>query len=207
VIWESKGKKVLGHFDSHLLEILGKRLFGAEDGGVVLDTEVKGCTSVKVNSVKYVAHPMYNNDHPWHDWVYINWSGYDNLYPARIDMFIDLRNANISNVPLQDPDHGNSDVNQNQQGFRHMFLEPKLYAIVWSAKSLDLSRDNTTLYHLPLSLAYRVELEGFRRIVAVESFVKPCFGFLNTCGISRVPFDKTAVVLKEKSEWSDFFLQ
>jgi hypothetical protein len=58
-----------------------------------------------VNGVKYEAHPFYRNEHPWHDWVYIKWDGYEDLYPARIDMFLDLRNAKISNKgnkPIED---------------------------------------------------------------------------------------------------------
>jgi hypothetical protein len=102
------------------------------------------------------------------------------------------------------------DVSQNDNNepvpFRHVFLENKLYAVVWSAKSLELPRNRSTEHHLPLELGFRIELEDYRRIVPVESFVKPCFGFLNTCGLSRLPFDKTAVIMKDRDTWSDYFL-
>lgn len=205
--WGGKGKQTLGRFDAHLLERLAKRLFGADDGGIVLDNEVVGCTCVKVNGVKYVAHPLFRNEHPWHDWVYINWEGYDAPYPARIDMFIDLRNANISDIRATTGDNDDdSGTAHAQHGFQHIFLEQKLYAVVWSAKSLDMSRDKTTEHHTPLNLAYRVELEGYRRIVAVDTFVKPCFAVLNTCGISRQPFDGTAIVMKDRADWVQHFL-
>jgi hypothetical protein len=206
VHWKGKGKPNLGKFDEHLLQQLGKRLFGAEDGGVVLDSEVQCCTSVTVMGHQYTAHPLFRNEHPWHDWVYIHWQGYDDPIPARIDMFIDLRNAEISNVRLDDEASNTSNNMNDPIPFHHMFLENKLYAVVWSAKSLEFSRNKETQNHLPLKLGYRVELEDFRRIVDVESFVKPCFGFLNTCGISRLPFDRTAVILNGRDSWADHFL-
>jgi hypothetical protein len=208
VTWEGQGRRKAGCYDKHLLEQLGKRLFGASDGGVVMDNEIKGCTCVKVNGQIYNADPMYRNEHQWHDWVYIKWQGYDVPYPARIDMFLDLRTSDISNEPVthdEDEIHDNT-RERSRTEFRHTFLEKKLYAVVWSTKCFDLSRDKTTEHHLPLSLAYRVELEPFRRLVDVESFVKPCFGFLNTCGISGKPFDKTAIILKDRSIWAEQFL-
>jgi hypothetical protein len=204
---QGKGKPNLGKFDEHLLQQLGKRLFGADDGGVIMDTEVPCCTSVRVGKTLYTAHPLYQNDHPWNDWVYIQWDGYDSPIPARIDMFLNLRNATISNVRLEDDGSDTSgDDNNEPVPFHHVFLEHKLYAVVWSAKSLQLPRNRLTEHHLPLELGSRIELEDFRRIVAVESFVKPCFGFLNTCGLSRLPFDKTAVIMNDRKSWSDHFL-
>jgi hypothetical protein len=84
VCWKGKGIPTLGQFDKHLLSQDGKRLFGADDGGVILDNEVKGCTSVIVQGTTYTAHPLFRNDHPWHDWVYIHWEGYttDDRYPT-----------------------------------------------------------------------------------------------------------------------------
>jgi hypothetical protein len=206
VHWKGKGKPNLGKFDEHLLQQLGKRLFGTDDGGVVIGTEVPCCTSICVGKTLYTAHPLYQNDHPWHDWVYIQWQGYDHPIPARIDMFIDLRRSKISNVRVEEDGHETSDDDNDPVPFRHVFLENKIYAVVWSAKSLELSRNRSTEHHLPLELGFRIELEDFRRLVEVESFVKPCYGFLNTCGLSRLPFDKTAIIMKEKHLWAEYFL-
>jgi hypothetical protein len=201
--WLGKGKKPLRGFDEHLVQQLGKRLFGATDGGVIADAEVTGCTSVSVQGTKYTAHPMYGNDHLWHDWVYIQWDGYAEPIPARIDMIIDLRQSEILNCNPHDPEL--NDINDMIRDFDHQFLEKKIYAVVWSAKSLSIPRHKLGTYHIPLNLAIRVELESFRRIVPVESFVKPCYGMLNYCGLDE-QFDMTAIILKDRTFWSDFFL-
>jgi hypothetical protein len=85
VVWQEQDvNPKLVSFDKHLLRQLGNRLFGAEDGGVVVDTEVQGCTAVQVNDHLYNAHPLFRKDHPWFDWVYIDWDGYDDPIPARM---------------------------------------------------------------------------------------------------------------------------
>jgi hypothetical protein len=123
-------------------------------------------------------------------------------------MFIDLRKANISNVPLTNDDDDDLSARERPPAqFNHLFLENKLYAVVWSAKSLHLRRDLQTNHHLHLQLGYRIELEPYRQIVPVESFVKPCFGFFNTCGLSEADaFDNTAVILKDRRDWAQHFL-
>jgi hypothetical protein len=151
--------------------------------------------------------PSTRNEHPWHDWVYIKWDGYDDLYPARIDMFLDLRNATISNEGNRPPEDCDSNQTEHSQnGFRHVFLEQKLYAVVWSTKAFQLPRHKVTEHHFPLQLADRINLEPHRRIVPVDCFVKPCFGFLNTCGQHKNGFDGTAIILKNRSKWANHFL-
>jgi hypothetical protein len=112
--------------------------------------------------------------------VYIQWQGYDIPYPAKIDMFLDLRTSEISNNRPSALEHDESNPDTTEvanTGFQHTFLEKKLYAVVWSTKRFDLSRETKTDNHLPLNLAYRVELEPpFRRVVPVNSFMKPHYG-------------------------------
>jgi hypothetical protein len=201
--WLGKGQRPSRSYDNHLLQQLGKRLFGAGDGGIVMDSQVPGCTSVTVDGNKYIAHPMFHNDHMWHDWVYIQWQGYPDPIPARIEMFFDLTKAEISNAnPTEQP----TDDEYVIRDFRHQYLEQKVYAVVWSAKSLIFPRHKITNYHIPLNLAFRIELEDCRRIIPVESFVKPCFGMLNACGLEQ-EIDKTAIIMKDRSLWSEYFLE
>jgi len=206
--WKGKGTNPSHDFDDKIIQALGKRLFGATDGGVVIDTEVPGFTSLKIDDVTYNAHPFFKNDHAWYDWVYLQWDGYPDLIPARIEMFFDLTDVNISNVDISQrhniSEHEDSNESQNVN-FRHVYLERTMYAVVWSAKSLTLPADKDTDYHLPLNLSYRVQLENFRRIVPVNAFVKPCFGMLNMCGLPET-FDHTAIIMKERTEWAEFFL-
>jgi hypothetical protein len=203
VDWLGKGNKPLKSFDDHLLQQLGKRLFGASDGGIVADSTVPGCNSININDMKYTAHPMFGNDHVWKDWVYIKWDGYEEPIPARIEMFVDLTESVILNENPEE--HHPNDDPQYIRRFNHEYLENKIYAVVWSAKSLTMPRQKMTEYHIPLNLAYRVELEAGRWIVPVESFVKPCFGMLNSCGLED-QFDMTAIILKQREQWANFFL-
>ena len=122
-------------------------------------------------------------------------------------MFFDLRNVDISNEDINNRHESDSEssVNLVPTYFNHVFLENKIYAVIWSAKSLDITRAKVTEHHLPLNLAYRVEMEEHRRIVAVESFVKPCYGFLNSSGLAMT-FDYTAVIVRERETWADYYL-
>jgi hypothetical protein len=204
--WKGQGLTPSHDFDDEVVQALGKRLFGAKDGGVVIDTEVPGFTSVKINNVTYNAHPFFKNDHAWYDWVYLSWDGYADYIPARIEMFFDLTNSEISNVDIsQSPEESDGDAVNGNASFRHQFLERTMYAVVWSAQSLTFPSEIDTDHHLPLNLAYRVQLENFRRIVPIHAFVKPCFGMMNMCGLPGT-FDRTAIILKDRTEWADYFL-
>jgi hypothetical protein len=124
------------------------------------------------------------------------------LMPARIEMFFDLTHCDISNTDIAEHDNDTPDVDRP---FDHTYLEETIYAVVWSAKSLTFPDEKITDFHLPMNLGYRVELEGYRRIIPVTSFRKPCFGMLNMCGLPGT-FDNTAFILKDRTEWADFFL-
>jgi hypothetical protein len=64
IIWKGRGQTPLRSFDNSLVQILGQRLFGARDGGVVCGSEVPGCTAVQLDNITYNAHPLYKNNHP-----------------------------------------------------------------------------------------------------------------------------------------------
>jgi hypothetical protein len=127
-------------------------------------------------------------------------------------MFLDLRNAKISNEgnppPPADTDSTATASEHVHDGFRHVFLKNKLYAVVWSTKTFQLPRQKVIQYHFPLHLANRVDLEPRRKNVLVDCFVKSRFlGFLNTCGLHKHGFNGTAsIILKDRSEWADYFL-
>jgi hypothetical protein len=102
-------------------------------------------------------------------------------------------------------DENNHETHGNQ-GFCHVYLEPEIYAVVWSAKSLTVMDDKKAEYHLPLNLGYRVELEDFQRIIPVSAFFKPCFGMLNICGLPG-QFDKNlSFVFKRQTKQMGRFL-
>mmetsp|Transcript_11173 Transcript_11173/g.20915 ORF Transcript_11173/g.20915 Transcript_11173/m.20915 type:complete len:141 (-) Transcript_11173:183-605(-) len=121
----------------------------------------------------------------------------------------DLSTSNISNVDMSQEKNnaadGDDDINAGNVTFRHMFLEKNMYAVVWSARSLYFPHEVDTDYHYPLNLGYRVQLEDCRRIIPINAFVKPCFGMLNMCGLPG-EFDNTAIILKDRSKWAEFFL-
>ena len=205
ITWVGKGKKPMYNFDHDMLQQLGRRLFYPDDGGRIDDNVVPGFSCLTFGDQTFGdqifrGHPHFNCDHPWHDWVYVQWDGYDEAVPARIEMFLDLRHSNITNER-----NGNDEYSNDDQNFSNKFLERKLYAVVWSAISNDINQNKLNQFHLPLTIGYRVEMEVTRRIVPVESFCAPCYAYLNACGIGG-QMDYTAVVLLTKQEWANEFL-
>jgi hypothetical protein len=55
VQWEGTSKKILAKYSHYLLERLARRLFNADDGGVLDDNEVQGCTAVEVKLIPSIG--------------------------------------------------------------------------------------------------------------------------------------------------------
>ena len=51
-------------------------------------TEMKMLDYTNKKMVTYRAHPCYKNRRPWHSWVFIKWEDLDDVYPAKVFMFL-----------------------------------------------------------------------------------------------------------------------
>mmetsp|Transcript_14527 Transcript_14527/g.27339 ORF Transcript_14527/g.27339 Transcript_14527/m.27339 type:complete len:565 (-) Transcript_14527:3915-5609(-) len=208
VAWQNKGDAPLEGFDNAILKYVSERLFNSTDGGRIHDETVAGFTMLKFgDGRKFHAHPYARNERPKHDWVLIKWSEFDDPVPARVEMFLDLRECNLKfdNMHQIHPDRLLDGTNSIP--FRHInkVLTNSVYAVVTSAESNKCSRNDVTPYHIQTSLCYRVMMESFHRLVEVSSFDQKCFAFMNNVGCGD-DSDNTAIVFHHTDDWPDIFI-
>ena len=62
----------------------------AQKEGYTGFTELKMIDYMNEELVTYRAHPCYRNRRQWHSWVYVRWNDLDDVFPAKIYMFINI---------------------------------------------------------------------------------------------------------------------
>jgi hypothetical protein len=197
--WKNKGEIPIEGFDNTVLEYVAERLFNSMDGGRIDDSFVLGFTTLIMKEGTTInAHPCFNNNRPRHDWVLLKWSELDDPVPARVEMFLDLRESclKFDNMHLINPDKLDDGTNDIPLLHENKVLENAIYAVVWSAVSTKCDTNLLNKYHLKTSLCYRVQMEGFKRIVEVSSFENKCFAFMNTVADGD-NYDNTAIVFHD----------
>jgi hypothetical protein len=97
---------------------------------------------------------------------------------------------------LINPDKLDDGTNDIPLLHENKVLENAIYAVVWSAVSTKCDTNLLNKYHLKTSLCYRVQMEGFKRIVEVSSFENKCFAFMNTVADGD-NYDNTAIVFHD----------
>jgi hypothetical protein len=171
--WKSRGDLPVQGYDNNVIQYVSERLFNSRDGGRVEDNCVMGFTSLIMSDGTMVnAHPYFQNDRPRHDWVLLRWSEFEDPVPARVEMFLDLRESNLKfdNKHVIHPDRIDEGTNDIPVNHVNKVLENSLYAVVWSAMSSKCPDQHLNKYHLKTSLCYRVKMESFKRLVEVSSF-------------------------------------
>jgi hypothetical protein len=141
------------------------------------------------------------------DWVLLRWSEFEDPVPARVEMFLDLRESNLKfdNNHVIHPDRIDEGTNNIPVNHVNKVLENSVYAIVWSAMSSKCPDQHLNKYHLKTSLCYRVKMESFKRLVEVSSFDSKCFAYMNTVGDAE-HYDNTAIIFHGVEEWPQIFL-
>ena len=208
LIWHNKGNLPIHGFDNSILEYLADRLFNSRDGGRVDDDYVHGFATLKFSDDRvFNAHPYARNERPRHDWVLIRWSEIDNPVPARLEMFLDLRTSTLKfdNMHVIHPDELEEGTNTIPFIHSNKTLTNSVYAIIRSARSGKCPANHLTKDHLPTSLCYRIQLEGYYRLIEVTSFEQKCFAYMNTVGCDNI-YDQTAVVFHHTNDWPQLFL-
>jgi hypothetical protein len=206
--WKTKGDCPVIGYDNNVIQYVSDRLFNSRDGGRVDDNCVMGCTSMVMSDGTMVnAHPYFLNERPRHDWVLLRWSEYEEPVPARVEMFLDLRESNLKfdNKHVIHPDTIDEGTNDIPVHHVNKVLEKSVYAVVWSAMSSKCAEQHLNKYHLKTSLCYRVKMEPFKRLVEVSSIESKCFAYMNTVGDAE-HYDNTAIVFHDVEEWSQIFL-
>ena len=183
-------------YDPGLLRYLANRLWLHDSGGIISqESVVNGFTELRYGDDLFRAHPCYRKGNHWNDWAMIRWEGQRELLPARILMFVSLKNCEIL-------------ANRNEP-----FLEQKDYAVIQSVVEEDYvySRDNVGRYVLKSRLAKRHSLERTFRLVGTESIASPAYVFAND--MSKIdghlpPYDNTVVCLRDRNPcWKESFVR
>lgn len=191
--WDNKAPS--RGFDDNLLRFLANRLWLHDSGGVISQNSVvNGYTELKYGDDLFRAHPLYRKSAVWNDWAMISWAGGDQLLPARILMFISLKNCEIV-ANNDDP-----------------FLERKDYAVIHSVVDDDYvyRRNGNGQYALKSRIATRHVLERSYRLVPIEAIAGPAYVFANDAGKIEdelSPYDHSIICLKDRSCWKDSFLR
>ena len=66
-------------------------------------TELKTHNELKNTIVMYRAHPFYMSKSPWHSWVNVKWDNLDELWPAKIIMFLEDASSLGNGDDIQGP--------------------------------------------------------------------------------------------------------
>ena len=216
VVWQRTEATV--PIDQKILSCLARRLFlNTGEGGCLLpSSRVIGFTEYKVGGALYRCHPSYRSGKPWRDWAMLRWEVYEDSVPAKIMMFLDLREAKLMTraqhkrfindkdpeLPEEDWSSGSSSSNSDDESEESEtgYLDNGLWCIVQTARSPRAEERHFSRYHLSSRIATRVILEDNLRVLPIESIDGPCFVVTED---SKPGNDQLAFVLDDTSMWCD----
>ena len=159
--WKKQHKQQTQPYDDNMLEFIVNELWGKNE----LHTEVKSITvftELKYHDYLFRAHPSYNSKEAWFDFARFQWDDPNDLeYPARLLMFLDLRQTR-----LNDDSHLSNDI----------------YAVIQSSLELDQISKNKLGKNLEICRYWKMESKY--RIVSVDCICGTSF-VLNNFSQSR----------------------
>lgn len=106
------------------------------------------------------AHPLYNSERPWHDWVLVQWEedGRDYL-PAKVLMLFNICSGDIEHFNL---------VGESRLSHNNEFLKlGKSNALVHTVNEDEFrfrGRDPTRRFHFMSNIATRYTMESHMRL-------------------------------------------
>ena len=205
VQWNTKKGATPGlSFSRNILVALYHRLFlqNANLGGRLsddCDTIIGRCEYVDEDGNLYRAHPSYKQTGEWNDWAFFQWTGYENLIPAKILMMFELEDEFI----VQE-----EDTEQNVVGMES-HLVGGTWCIVRAADgtvNLDQQLDDE---HFDSCIATRIRMEKELRIIPMTCINSPALVIENLPSLlinGRKEWDNTAMVVCPRSEWASHFV-
>ena len=113
------------------------------------------------------------------------------------------------NIPI--PEHVMETGVENPD--TNYIAQHKIWVVVHSADSSLLEPQlYPNDYHFKSKISYRVKMESKKfRVLPVESIVGPCFGMLNYSLPGRLDdgntFDNTAIIIRSKDQWPNYFIE
>ena len=206
--WNQKEYNIL--YERSLCSAVAKRLFVnvVEGGCLRSDSIVKGFTEYQLDGQVLRAHPCYRSEKGWFDWALVQWEGHDELIPAKLCMFLDLRDCHVMN----EDEHQefcsmfDSGIDFNNEGNSvssdvHHYLSRSLWVVVQSCLTdEEAGQRGMNPYRVPSNIATRYYLEQKWRLIPLETVKAPAFCIV----VSKDGND--VVHVHPKHSWKDHFL-
>ena len=205
------GKMPTTPLNHNMCESIMNRLFFHVGVGGCLkeDSIVKGFTEYKPEHSKlFRAHPCYLIEEPWMDWALVEWDDSDDPVPAKIFLFLDLKDAKVMthNEHLDfclEMRNGQGRRGVINDGEDYPYLDNGKWAVIQTAmESEDLTQ--RVAGKPPMKMCRRFHLEPKLRIVPIESVRDKAFCVLddpsNVCDNNL-----TGHYLRERGAWGPAF--
>lgn len=152
------------------------------------------------------AHPLYNSERAWNDWVMVKWDDYDEPLPAQVLMFFTIASGTIENYNVVDGVRVPHDS---------AFLEVgKSYALVKTVTGDNFNyraRIENRKFHMKSSIAERYTLESMMRLIEVDVIQSIALVIRDDIGRMGTRLeddeDETIILFRDRNLWKDLFLQ
>lgn len=150
------------------------------------------------------AHPLYNSERPWQDWVLVQWEEDGDYLPAQVKILFNISSGDIENF---------NEVGETRVPHNDKFLEfGKSYALVKTVTGEDFNyrgRDPNKRYHFKSTIASHYVMEGHMRLIEIESIESLAFVLnddIGSLGNKENNEEEVIILFHDRSTWNDSFL-
>jgi hypothetical protein len=153
------------------------------------------------------AHPLYNSERPWYDWVLVNWDEYGDPLPAKVMMLFTISSGDIENYNV---------VGDSRVPHQTHFLEAgKGYALVKTVTGDEFNhyaRNENARFHMKSNIAVRYVLEKNMRLIEVEAIESVVFVLMDNVGALGIMEEEeeepeeTIIMFRDRTCWKNLFL-
>jgi hypothetical protein len=198
------------NYEPIVYRTLAKRIWFSRNGGrLSKDGGVLQCYSECILPDKSIvrAHPLYNSERPWHDWVLVQWEEDGDFLPAQVKLLFQVYAGDIENF---------NEVGESKVPHNNEFLElGKGYALVKTVTGDEFRyhrRDPDRRYHFKSSIASRYTMESHMRLIAIESIESLAFVINNDIGSlgnkeeNEEEEEEVIIMFHERATWKENFL-
>jgi hypothetical protein len=152
------------------------------------------------------AHPLYNSERAWNDWVMVQWDEYEEPLPAQVLMFFTIASGTIENYNV---------VDGTRVPHESTFLEVgKSYALVKTVTGNEFNyrtRNENRKFHMKSGIAVRYTLESDFRLIEVDVIQSIALVIHDDIGRMGLRVDgneeETIILFRNRNIWKDMFLQ
>jgi hypothetical protein len=152
------------------------------------------------------AHPLYNSERAWNDWVMVKWDDYEQPLPAQVLMLFTITSGVIENFNI---------VGDTRVPHDSTFLEVgKSYAMVKTVTGNEFNfrtQHENRKFHMKSNIAVRYTLENNFRLIEVDAMESIALVIRDNVGClgaeDEADEDETIITFHDRSLWKDLFLR